>query len=203
MISIHDVQVGDVLHLEPGEVVPADGIFIEGHNVKCDESAATGESDAVRKQDWRLCAELAAKQDPHTSIPDPFLISGSKVLEGVGTFLVTSIGVNSYHGRTMMALRTEDEMTPLQVKLNGLAGMIAKLGSIAAGLMLVALLIRYFVGFRYGVPTDKTQIVGDVMSILILVVTVIVVAVPEGLPLAVTLGKSTFTNDDDIRLNNP
>lgn len=195
MISIHDVQVGDVLHLEPGEVVAADGIFIEGHNVKCDESAATGESDAVRKQDWRLCAELAAKQqqDHHTSTPDPFLISGSKVLEGVGTYLVTSIGVNSYNGRTMMALRTEDEMTPLQVKLNGLAEMIAKLGSIAAGLMLVALLIRYFVGFRYGVPTDKTQIVGDVMSILILVVTVIVVAVPEGLPLAVTLGMYACT----------
>ncbi|KAI9492376.1 PMCA-type calcium-translocating P-type ATPase [Zychaea mexicana] len=236
MISVHDVQVGDVLYLEPGEVVSTDGIFIEGHNLKCDESAATGESDAVRKLDWRACAQKAYQLQEHhasspekdksdylappspnkgaassssvgtastrqeppkaqlsRSTPDPFIISGSKVLEGVGTYLVTSVGVHSYHGRTMMALRTEDEMTPLQIKLNGLAGMITKLGSAAAILMLIALLIRYFVNFRHGVPTEATKIVSDVMSILILVVTVIVVAVPEGLPLAVTLALAYAT----------
>ncbi|KAG2226158.1 hypothetical protein INT45_003303 [Circinella minor] len=238
MISVHDIQVGDILHLEPGEVIPSDGIFIEGHNLKCDESAATGESDAVRKLDWRACVHKIyqlkgdnneeAEEHNHQkssdylvppspnnrvassssvgtattrlatahsgkSMPDPFIISGSKVLEGVGTYLVTSVGIHSYHGRTMMALRTEDEITPLQVKLNGLAGMITKLGSIAAVLMLVALLIRYFVGFRHGIPSEPTEIVSDVMSILILVVTVIVVAVPEGLPLAVTLALAYAT----------
>ncbi|KAI9318132.1 PMCA-type calcium-translocating P-type ATPase [Dichotomocladium elegans] len=198
MISIHDVKVGDILHLEPGDIVPADGIFIDGHNLRCDESSATGESDAVRKADWRVCrdAALAAEKEhslPSSSLPDPFIISGTTVLEGVGTCLVISVGIHSYHGRTLMALRTEDEMTPLQVKLNGLAGAITKCGSAAAVLMLLALLIRYFVGFRNGVPTDKTEIVGDVMSILVLVVTVIVVAVPEGLPLAVTLALAYAT----------
>ena len=243
MISVHDVQVGEILHLEPGEVIPSDGIFIEGHNLKCDESAATGESDAVRKLDWRSCVRkvyhvkegdneegehnhqkssdylvppspnnrIASSSSIGTattrqekpvvaahlgkSMPDPFIISGSKVLEGVGTYLVTGVGIHSYHGRTMMALRTEDEITPLQVKLNGLAGMITKLGSIAAVLMLIALLIRYFAGFRHGIPSEPTEIVSDVMSILILVVTVIVVAVPEGLPLAVTLGNKKKNND--------
>lgn len=215
MVSIHNIQVGDILHLEPGDIVAADGIFIEGHNLKCDESAATGESDAVRKLSYDACIQHTTKQDtlqlpfsqprssisssssathvedkaPSRSSPDPFIISGSKVIEGVATYIVTSVGVHSYHGRTMMALRTENEMTPLQVKLNGLAEMITKLGSGAAIVMLIVLLIRYFVGYRYYIPTEPTEIVQDIMSILIVVVTVIVVAVPEGLPLAVTLGK--------------
>ncbi|CAO3673150.1 unnamed protein product [Rhizopus stolonifer] len=193
-VSIHDIQVGDILHLEPGDIVPVDGIFIEGHNLKCDESAATGESDAVRKQSWLECerkAEQLKGQQAH--LPDPFIISGAKVLEGVGTFLVISVGEHSYYGRTMMALRTEPESTPLQEKLNDLAEMIAKLGSIAGLLMLVALLIRYFVGWRYGVPDQATTIVLDIMKILIVVVTIVVVAVPEGLPLAVTLALAYAT----------
>lgn len=59
---------------------------------------------------------------------DPFIISGSKVLEGVGTYLVTSVGVHSSFGKTMMALREESSATPLQMKLNDLAEAIAKLG---------------------------------------------------------------------------
>lgn len=223
-ISVYDIQVGDVLHLEPGDIAAADGIFIEGHNVRCDESAATGESDAVRKQPFEHCyamehpviveekldnhlsvpsgklhssrpsssyTSLSTKQDDqhHKSSPDPFIISGSKVLEGVCTYLVTAVGIHSYYGRTMMALRTENESTPLQEKLNGLASMIAKLGSAAGLLMLIVLLIRYFVNWKYnGIPTVPTEIVQQVMGILIVVVTIIVVAVPEGLPLAVTLG---------------
>ena len=49
MVGVHDIVVGDIALLEPGEVVPCDGVFLSGHNVKCDESGATGESDAIRK----------------------------------------------------------------------------------------------------------------------------------------------------------
>ncbi|CAO3632203.1 unnamed protein product [Mucor fragilis] len=222
-ISVYDIQVGDVLFLEPGDIVAADGIFIEGHNVRCDESAATGESDAVRKQTFEACwklhledqqehksasdflavpnnnqagSSISSKTTPqhHKSVPDPFIISGSKVLEGVCTYLVTGVGVNSYYGRTMMALRTDNETTPLQEKLNGLASMIAKLGSAAGLIMLIVLLIRYFVNWKYdGVPTVATEIVQQVMGILIVVVTIVVVAVPEGLPLAVTLALAYAT----------
>lgn len=222
-----------MLYLEPGDIVAADGIFIEGHNVRCDESAATGESDAVRKQTFESCYQAQygtnahddtptpttekksdylsvpdgkrasssisiasdsgsskkRNDDHHKSYPDPFIISGSKVLEGNCTYLVTGVGVNSYYGRTMMALRTDNETTPLQEKLNGLASMIAKLGSAAGLLMLIVLLIRYFVNWKYeGIPTVATEIVQQIMAILIVVVTIVVVAVPEGLPLAVTLG---------------
>lgn len=191
-ISVHDIQVGDILHLEPGDIVPVDGIYIEGHDLKCDESAATGESDAVRKNTLVECEKQANKHANSLHLPDPFIISGSKVLEGVGSYLVISVGVNSYYGRTMMALRSEPESTPLQEKLNDLAEMIAKLGSAAGLLMLIVLLIRYFVGWRNGVPDQPSAIVLDIMKILIVVVTIVVVAVPEGLPLAVTLGNFFF-----------
>lgn len=128
--------------------------------------------------------------DHHKNLPDPFIISGSKVLEGVCTYLVTGVGVHSYFGRTMMALRSDNESTPLQEKLNGLAAMIAKLGSAAGILMLIVLLIRYFAGWKYGIPHSATTIVSNIMDIFIVVVTIVVVAVPEGLPLAVTLGKN-------------
>ncbi|KAI9497073.1 PMCA-type calcium-translocating P-type ATPase [Zychaea mexicana] len=211
MISVRDVQVGDILHLEPGDIVAVDGVFIEGHNLKCDESAATGESDAVRKQNWETCyrqmqganndyaggSDLKKPAAPaggeHKANTDPFILSGGKVLEGVCTYLVTCVGTNSYYGRTMMALRSEPESTPLQEKLNYLAEMIAKLGSAVGLLMLIVLLIRYFVTWKDGVPDQATDIVMDIMKILIVVVTIVVVAVPEGLPLAVTLALAYAT----------
>jgi Ca2+-transporting ATPase len=120
-------MVGDVCHLEPGDLIPADGILISGDNVKCDESA-TGESDQMKK----VAAYDAFVQMEAGSIGihklHPFIISGSKVLEGVGTFLVTSVGVHNSFGKTIMALREESTSTPLQMKPNNFAEAIAKLG---------------------------------------------------------------------------
>lgn len=207
LLSVFDIIVGDILHLEPGDVISADGIFLGGHNLKCDESAMTGESDAVKKVSYdeykRLLeheAALHAKDgndtafDPHTALHgvDPFIISGSKVLEGVGLYAVTGVGENSFHGRTMMSLRTEPEDTPLQAKLNGLAEQIAKLGTLAAVIMLVTLFIRYFIKFKDAIPKSN-EIVKSIVQIIISAVTVIVVAVPEGLPLAVTLALAFAT----------
>lgn len=127
MISIFDITVGDILHLEPGDAIPADGIFLSGHGVRCDESSATGESDQMKKTDghevWdRISNGTATKK------LDPFIISGSKVLEGVGTYLVTSVGPNSSHGKIMLSLQTSNDPTPLQVKLGNLADWIGGLG---------------------------------------------------------------------------
>lgn len=127
-LSIYDVMVGDVLHLEPGDSIPADGVLISGHGVKCDESSATGESDQMKKLDghevWQQIVEGSA-----TKKIDPFMISGSNVLEGVGTYVVTSVGPYSSHGRIMMSLQTTNDPTPLQVKLGRLANWIGYLGS--------------------------------------------------------------------------
>ena len=121
-------MVGDVLHLEPGDLVPADGIFISGHNLKCDESSATGESDQMKKTSADQVSQQIANGIGSCTL-DPFIISGAKVLEGVGTYLVTSVGIYSSYGKILMGVRQETEPTPLQVKLFRLASAIAKLGS--------------------------------------------------------------------------
>lgn len=192
MISVYDVMVGDVLHLEPGDSIPADGIFISGHGVKCDESSATGESDALRKTGGaEVWAQLVAG-GPNVHKLDPFIISGSKILEGVGTFLVTSVGVNSSFGKIMMSLRVKTEATPLQVKLGRMANWIGGLGSIAAGILFLIQLFRFVARLPQnpGTPSERA---GEFLDILITAITIIVMAVPEGLPLAVTLALAFAT----------
>ncbi|KAK3345948.1 hypothetical protein B0T25DRAFT_266143 [Lasiosphaeria hispida] len=197
-VSVFDIMVGDVMHLFAGDLVPVDGIFISGHGVKCDESSATGESDLLKK----VAADevFAALQDVANGKParpdleklDPFIISGSKVNEGTGTFLVTAVGINSSYGRITMALHTEQEDTPLQKKLNNLADWIAKLGGGAALLLFLVLLIKFCAQLPSNpdTPADKGQ---TFLRIFITSVTVVVVAVPEGLPLAVTLALAFAT----------
>ena len=128
LIHVHDVVVGDLVLLEPGEVIPCDGVFLSGHNVRCDESSATGESDAIKKLSYQECIALRNKRlaefEPDSLIGDGestngsprknpsgldllghtdcFVVSGSKVVEGVGSYLVISVGPKSFNGRIMM-----------------------------------------------------------------------------------------------------
>ena len=184
-ISIHDIMAGDVVLLEPGDVVPADGILIEGFGIKSDESQATGESDLIRK---RPADDVFKAIQNHESLKrmDPFIQSGAQITEGMGSYLVTATGVNSSYGKIMMALNDEQDMTPLQHKLNRIALWIAKFGMSAAGLLFVVLFIKFLVNLKGNdsSPAEKGQ---DFLDIVIVIVTIIVVAVPEGLPLAVTL----------------
>ncbi|KAK7430778.1 plasma membrane calcium [Neonectria magnoliae] len=200
-ISVLDVLVGDVMHLATGDIVPVDGIFIEGSSVKCDESSATGESDLLKKVPAATVFQDIQKLDAKEAEKlDPFIISGSKVVEGSGKFIVTAVGVNSSYGRISMSLRTEQEDTPLQKKLNILADWIAKFGAGAALLLFIVLFIKFCAGLpnNDGTPSEKGQ---EFMKIFIVSVTVVVVAVPEGLPLAVTLALS-FATVKMLRDNN-
>jgi Ca2+-transporting ATPase len=199
MISVYDVLAGDIIHLEPGDVIPVDGIFVDGSDVKCDESSATGESDAMRKTPGAV-AMKALESGQSTKDIDPFIISGAKVLQGVGTYMATSVGVHSSFGRIMMSVRVDIEATPLQEKLNGLAMAIAKIGSTAAGVLFFILLFRFVGGLSNDVRTPS-QKGSAFMDILIVAVTIIVVAVPEGLPLAVTLALA-FATTKMLKENN-
>ncbi|KAJ7178583.1 calcium-transporting ATPase [Mycena crocata] len=192
VIDIKQVVVGDIALLEPGEIVPCDGVFLGGHNVKCDESGATGESDAIKKVSYDECIQLRGTDGgAHT---DCFVVSGSKVLEGVGKYVVVAVGTKSFNGRIMMALRGDPDNTPLQIKLNALAELIAKLGSAAGLILFTALLIRFFVQLGTGEPARTASQKGIAfVNILIISVTLVVVAVPEGLPLAVTLALAFAT----------
>ncbi|RCV12332.1 hypothetical protein SETIT_2G260700v2 [Setaria italica] len=178
--SIFDLVVGDVVPLKIGDQVPADGILISGYSLAIDESSMTGESKIVHK-DQRA----------------PFLMSGCKVADGYGSMLVTGVGTNTEWGM-LMANLSEDvgEETPLQVRLNGVATLIGIVGLTVAGAVLVVLWIRYFTGrtknsdgttqFLAGTTGVKQGFMGAI-RILTIAVTIVVVAVPEGLPLAVTL----------------
>ncbi|CDM28491.1 hypothetical protein DTO013E5_1052 [Penicillium roqueforti] len=190
-ISVHDVLVGDVMFLEPGDMVPVDGILIDGYDLKCDESSATGESDVLRKTPGDEVYKTM-EQNEDLKKMDPFIISGAKVSEGVGTFVVTATGTHATLGRTMMSLQEEGETTPLQTKLNKLAEYIAKLGLASGLLLFVVLFIKFLVRLKdiAGGPDAKGQ---AFLQIFIVAVTIVVVAVPEGLPLAVTLALAFAT----------
>jgi Ca2+-transporting ATPase len=104
-ISVHDILVRDVLHIEPRDIIPADGVYIKGHGLRCDESSATGKSDLIRKMPAREAYDaIEQRETPFLKI-NPFLVSGARVMEGVGTCLVTAVGTYSTFGRTMMSLR--------------------------------------------------------------------------------------------------
>ncbi|WVR07270.1 calcium-translocating P-type ATPase, PMCA-type [Kwoniella sp. DSM 27419] len=194
VINTKEIVVGDVLLLEPGEILPVDGVFLRGHGVRCDESGATGESDAIKKFPYEECIEERDNLQPGEKLKkDCFLISGAKVLEGVGEYVVISVGTNSFNGRIMMAMRGDAENTPLQLKLNKLAELIAKLGAAAGLILFTCLMIKFFVQLKTNPnrsPNDKAQ---AFIQILIISVTLVVVAVPEGLPLAVTLALAFAT----------
>ena len=198
-ISVFDVMVGDVLHMESGDSIPADGILISGQSVRCDESSATGESDAMKKTSGQEVWDRI-ENGTATSKLDPFIISGSKVLEGVGTYLVTSVGVNSSFGKIMVSLQSEHEPTPLQVKLARMADWIGYLGTAAAGLLFVILLIRFLVELHGNMDSPAVK-ASTFLNFLITAITIIVVAVPEGLPVAVTLALS-FATKKMLKENN-
>ncbi|KZO91541.1 calcium-translocating P-type ATPase [Calocera viscosa TUFC12733] len=193
-INIKDVLVGDICMMEPGEIIPVDGVFIRGHNVRCDESGATGESDAIRKFPFSECWEEKENLQPgQKTKKDCFMVSGSKVLEGVGEYLVIAVGPRSFHGRIMLSLTGDSENTPLQSKLNDLAELIAKLGSLAGALLFTALMIKFFVQLATDPDRTANEKAMSFIQILIISVTIVVVAVPEGLPLAVTLALAFAT----------
>ncbi|XP_048538424.1 calcium-transporting ATPase 5, plasma membrane-type-like [Triticum urartu] len=179
-VSIFDIVVGDVVALKIGDQVPADGILISGHSLAIDESSMTGESKIVLKDQ-----------------KSPFLMGGCKVADGYGTMLVTAVGLNTEWGLLMASISEDNnEETPLQVRLNGVATFIGIVGLVVAAMVLVVLFARYFTGhttnpdgtvqFVKGHTGVKSTIFG-VIKILTVAVTIVVVAVPEGLPLAVTL----------------
>lgn len=190
-IDVQALLVGDVLLVEPGDILPVDGIFISGHAIKCDESSATGESDILKKTPGDEAFRAMEANESLKKI-DPFMISGGKVTEGYGRMLVTAVGINSSYGKTMLSLQESNDMTPLQAKLNKLAEYIAKIGSAAALLLFIVLLIKFLAQLPHNDarPAEKGQ---QFMQILIVAVTIVVVAVPEGLPLAVTLSLAYAT----------
>lgn len=172
-VSIYDLVVGDIVHLGIGDQVPADGVFISGYSLMIDESSLTGEVDPV------------SIHESH-----PFLCSGTKVRDGSGKMLVTAVGMKTEWGKLMETLSEggEDE-TPLQVKLNGVATVIGKIGLAFAVITFAVLIVRFLVtkALDGEISNWSSTDALTLLNYFAIAVTILVVAVPEGLPLAVTL----------------
>ncbi|KAK8807241.1 hypothetical protein WA158_004000 [Blastocystis sp. Blastoise] len=174
-ILIYDIVVGDIVHINQGDSIPCDGIFIAGNKLSINESKLTGESDNVIKNE-----------------KDPFLISSTECFEGSCIMLVTSVGKNSVFGRMKLLIEGQgEEQTPLQLKLEDLTKFLSTIGLVTCGVTLLGMLIIY--GVRLGNEyADKefewtAKIASDILEIFITAVSMLVLAIPEGLPLAVTL----------------
>ncbi|XP_008808020.1 calcium-transporting ATPase 7, plasma membrane-type-like [Phoenix dactylifera] len=180
-VSIFDIVVGDIVFLKIGDQVPADGLFLEGHSLQVDESSMTGECHPI---------DVDAQKNP-------FLTSGVKVVDGYARMLVTAVGMDTTWGEMMSTITRETtEPTPLQERLQKLTSSIGKIGIAVAVLVFAVLMIRYFTGSttdENGRPKfDRRKVTADgvisaIVEIFQQAVTIIVVAIPEGLPLAVTL----------------
>ncbi|WVZ21172.1 hypothetical protein V8G54_008494 [Vigna mungo] len=172
-LSIYDLLPGDIVHLNIGDQVPADGLFVCGFSVLINESSLTGESEPVNVNEL-----------------NPFLLSGTKVQDGSCKMLVTTVGMRTQWGKLMATLSEGgDDETPLQVKLNGVATIIGKIGLFFA-VVTFSVLVQGLFSRKLREGSQWTWSGDDAMEIVeffAIAVTIVVVAVPEGLPLAVTL----------------
>jgi len=171
IVSTKEILVGDVVSLETGDFIPADMIYIHGQSITVDESPMTGEPDAV-----------------HKTHEDPFFLSGCMVQEGVAHCVVAAVGIKSQWGQIKANLEKEETKTPLQENLEELAENIGKVGLVFAIITFVGLVLRWGI-LWYGIEHQlwEWSHLTNLVSYFIIAITIVVVAVPEGLPLAVTL----------------
>lgn len=173
-----DVVVGDIVILNTGAEVPADGELLESVSLNVDESTLTGEP---------MCHKSANEQDfdKEATYPTNHVLKGTKVMEGHGVFRVTAVGDRTENGKVFEAAQIDDSVkTPLNEQLDGLSDWITKLSYVFAALVVVGRLLIYFLGDN---SLEWSHITAYVLQTLMIAVTLIVVAVPEGLPMAVTL----------------
>ena len=180
-LDISELVAGDIIKIEQGMKIPADCILLDGIDISCDESAMTGEPDQMEKS--------AVTESNYEFNPDPFLLGKTLVAQGQGTAMVCCVGVNSRSGQAEEKLQTEEDQTPLQQKLDAIANQLARIGFKFFILALILGLGRVI--FDRTLATFKKPWDGatftDLTFAVITAVTVIVIAIPEGLPLAVTI----------------
>jgi Ca2+-transporting ATPase len=203
-IPLEEIVVGDVILLETGDEIPADGRLIKATELQVDQSLMTGESEPVRK---------VAKLDDNADGTDQpgCIYRGTQVVDGAAHMLVTEVGDEtglgqiarrlshaaddddaneSEEARVKRKLTISKELTPLQQKLAALADLISKIGYAAAALIFVAQLGRGILAGEIFWPSDGDQllnVLSELLGYFVTMVIIIVVAVPEGLPMSVTI----------------
>ena len=184
-VSRKEIVVGDVVLLNTGDEVPADGVLLEAQSLQINESTLTGEpviSKTVVEADF----------DKEATYPSNRVLRSTTVVDGNGVMCVDLVGDATEYGKVNKgALIDNDLETPLQMQLKRLAGLISKLGYLAAGLTFVLLSAKVFLS---GEVMGTMDVVSSLLNSFMIAVTLIVVSVPEGLPMSVTLSLALSMN---------
>ena len=194
--------------------VPVDGVVIRASGIQANEAAMTGESDELKKDTMENCKARQVEKDAeyeylksdnknHHDLPSPVLLSGTQIATGEGWFVCIVVGKYSCVGKIMGKLEQKIETTPLQMKLEKIATDIGKLGMYVALLTIHVLFLRFFIERFINKSMDLfggeiinsegklngnfKQFVEEWIKYIIIGVAIVVVAVPEGLPLAVMI----------------
>ena len=190
-ISIEDVLVGDVLKLRIGDIINVDGFVFGDAKAGMDESPVTGESDVM----WKV-NDFEQKGQKYTC---PFVFSGSQVVDGYGNMIVAAVGDKTFEGANKQLINStggksdddDDEdanLTPLKKQLNELSNLIGDLGYLMAILIGCVLFLKEtIINIVNGISIFTSHELDVIVNAFIIAVTVIVVAIPEGLPMAVTI----------------
>ena len=174
-----DIVVGDIVILEAGEKVPADGTVIDSFSLTVDESSFTGEPSA-----WKTHDTEAAAKEKDATYPANMLLRASTIIDGSATVRVERVGDKTEYGKVYRDAQIDNNIkTPLTQQLDRLGRTIARGSYVMAGLLVLGRLVEYFVAGSEGIVADAQYFIETVM----LAVTLIVVSVPEGLPMSVTL----------------
>lgn len=183
IIDINDIVVGDLVLLQSGEKIYADGFLYDG-SIKIDNSALNGESDEVKKEATELYDFTNGEMtDRH------MLLRGALVADGGGVMKVTQVGANTMMGRMAEEMNEEEMDSPLKVKLTHLAEQISKFGYIGAAVIGLAILGNSILsdGLQTWLAQPLPLMIKDVLNALLVSVTIVVMAVPEGLPLMIAI----------------
>ena len=179
MIPKKDIVVGDIVLLNTGEEIPADGKLLEAVTLNVDESTLTGEP---------MCHKTVNPDDfdPDATFASDEVMRGTKVMEGHGVMEVTAVGDMTENGKVFVAAQIDDGVkTPLDEQLQRLGGVITKIAYLCAALIVAGRVFIYFT--NPAIQFDWMQFLAYLLQTLMIAVTLVVVSVPEGLPMAVTL----------------
>lgn len=184
-IARKEVVVGDIVMLNTGDEVPADGMLLESHSLQINESTLTGEpviSKTTIKEDF----------DDEATYPSNRVLRSTTVVDGHGIMQVDLVGDATEYGKVNQGALIDNELdTPLQQQLKRLAGLISKIGYAVAAVTFILLSAKVFV---QETTLSTIDIVSAILNSFMIAVTLIVVSVPEGLPMSVTLSLALSMN---------
>ena len=187
-----DVVVGDILILNTGEEIPADARLLEATQLSVDESTLTGEPMAAKTTD-------PEHFDPEATFPSDHVMRGTRVMEGHGIAEVYAVGDSTENGKVYEAAHIDDgTKTPLTEQLERLGALVTKGSYLIGGAVIVGRVMMYLLGHP---DFDWLHFIAYFLQTIMIAVTLVVVSVPEGLPMAVTLSLA-YSMRRMLRTNN-